>query len=40
MTMVTRRQFLHGSGATMLGAALVTRAGAAVLPEAGTGEEQ
>lgn len=32
--MVTRRQFLHGSGATMLGAALVTRAGAAVLPEA------
>ncbi|MDF3836985.1 copper oxidase [Cupriavidus basilensis] len=32
--MVTRRQFLHGSGATMLGAALVSRAGAAVLPEA------
>ena len=32
--MVTRRQFLHGSSATMLGTALVTRAGAAVLPEA------
>lgn len=32
--MVTRRQFLHGSGAAMLGAALVSRAGAASLPEA------
>ncbi|WP_420995337.1 multicopper oxidase family protein [Cupriavidus sp. 30B13] len=32
--MVTRRQFLHGSGAAMLGAALVSRAGAAMLPEA------
>ncbi|WP_059411787.1 copper oxidase [Cupriavidus basilensis] len=32
--MVTRRQFLHGSGAAMLGAALVSRAGAAALPEA------
>lgn len=32
--MVTRRQFLNGSGAVLLGAALVSKAGAAALPEA------
>ncbi|WP_416047239.1 multicopper oxidase domain-containing protein [Cupriavidus basilensis] len=32
--MVSRRQFLQGSGATMLGAAVVSKAGAASLPEA------
>ncbi|CBW75085.1 Multicopper oxidase family protein [Mycetohabitans rhizoxinica HKI 454] len=32
--MVTRRQFLNGSGAALLGAALVSKAGAAALPEA------
>lgn len=34
MTMVSRRQFLGGSAAAMLGAAMVSRAGAAALPEA------
>ncbi len=32
--MVSRRQFLQGSGAAMLGAAVVSKAGAASLPEA------
>lgn len=32
--MVSRRQFLQGSGAVMLGAAVVSKAGAASLPEA------
>ena len=32
--MVSRRQFLDGTGAAMLGAAMVSRAGAASLPEA------
>ena len=32
--MVSRRQFLGGTGAAMLGAAMVSRAGAATLPEA------
>jgi FtsP/CotA-like multicopper oxidase with cupredoxin domain len=32
--MVSRRQFLGGTGAAMLGAAMVSRAGAAALPEA------
>ena len=34
MTMVSRRRFLGGSAAAMLGAAMVSRAGAAALPEA------
>ena len=33
--MVSRRQFLSGSGAALLGAAMVSKAGAASLPEAG-----
>ena len=32
--MVTRRRFLHGGTAAVMGAALVSRAGAATLPEA------
>ena len=32
--MVSRRQFLQGSGAAMLGAAVVSKAGAASLPDA------
>ena len=31
--MVSRRQFLSGSGAALLGAAMVSKAGAASLPE-------
>ncbi|HDR9284605.1 TPA: twin-arginine translocation signal domain-containing protein, partial [Burkholderia vietnamiensis] len=34
--MVSRRQFLSGSGAAILGAAMVSKAGAASLPEAPT----
>ena len=34
--MVSRRQFLSGSGAALLGAAMVSKAGAASLPEAPT----
>jgi hypothetical protein len=34
--MVSRRQFLSGSGAAVLGATLVSKAGAASLPEAPT----
>ena len=34
--MVSRRTFLSGSGAALLGAALVSKAGAASLPEAPT----
>jgi FtsP/CotA-like multicopper oxidase with cupredoxin domain len=36
MNMVSRRNFLGGSGAALLGAALVSKAGAASLPEAPT----
>jgi len=36
MTMSQRRNFLHAAGATLLGAAAVSRAGAAMLPEAVT----
>lgn len=36
MKMVSRRTFLGGSGAALLGAALVSKAGAASLPEAPT----
>lgn len=34
--MVSRRQFLSGSGAALVGAAMVSKAGAALLPEAPT----